>query len=199
MKIIGINCSPRRGKTTFFALEQCLKAARDAQPGIETEIIELGGMTIRGCSACNRCKSGFECGIDDDFAQLCPRLASEDVRAMVIGTPVYMGGMTSQCKAFLDRSVLFRRNGFLFRNRVGGVLAVGGVRNGGQELTIRSVHTAMLCHDMIIVGDGMQSAHFGGALYAGIDGGIEKDEEGLITAGNLGRRIVSVIGKELSK
>lgn len=196
MKILGINCSPRKGQTTLYALEQCLNAAREAQPEIETEIIELGGMEIHGCCACGHCNEGLACSIKDDFTKLVSQLGAEDVKAMVIGTPVYLGTMASQCKAFLDRTIMFRRNGFLFRNRVGGVLAVGGVRNGGQELTIQAVHASLLCHDMIIVSDGMKTSHFGGTLYSGVEGGIEKDEDGLATARNLGARIASVISTQ---
>ena len=193
MKILGINCSPCKGKTTFYALEQCLDAARKEQAGIETEIIELGGMNIHGCCACGRCKKMLPCSINDDFTDLIPKLRDNEVKGIVIGTPVYMGTMTSQCKAFLDRTVMFRRNGFLFRNRVGTVLAVGGFRNGGQELTIQAVHAAMLCHDMIVVGDGMNTSHFGASLYSGIEGGIQNDEIGLVTARNLGRRMAGTI------
>jgi len=193
VKILGINCSPRKGKTTFYALEQCLEAARKEQAGIETEIIELGEMDIHGCCACGHCKETFKCSIDDDFAGIIPKLCDDEVKGIVIGTPVYFGTMASQCKAFLDRTVMFRRNGFLFKNKAGAVLAVGGVRNGGQELTIQAVQAAMLCHDMIVVGDGMNTAHFGASLYSGIDGGIKNDEIGLITARNLGRRMAEII------
>lgn len=200
MKILAINCSPRKGQTTFYALEQCMNAARQAQPGIKTEIVELGGMNIHGCSACGHCKKIFDCSIKDDFAKLIPRLANPDIKGFVIGTPVYLGTMTSQCKAFLDRTVIFRRNGVLFRNKAGGVLAVGGVRNGGQELTIQAVHAAMFCHDMLVVGDGVNTSHFGGTLWSGTEGGIENDSYGLETAHNLGRRVAETIrtihGKE---
>ena len=193
MKILGINCSPRKGKTTFYALEQCLEAARKEQAGLETEIIELGEMDIHGCCACGHCKETLKCSIDDDFAGIIPKLCDDEIKGIIIGTPVYFGTMASQCKAFLDRTVMFRRNGFLFRNKVGAVLAVGGVRNGGQELTLQAVQAAMLCHDMIVIGDGMKTAHFGASLYSGIDGGIENDEIGLITARNLGRRMAGII------
>ena len=193
MKILGINCSPRKGKTTFYALAQCLEAARKEQAGLETEIIELGEMDIHGCCACGHCKETLKCSIDDDFAGIIPKLCEDEIKGIIIGTPVYFGTMASQCKAFLDRTVMFRRNGFLFRNKVGAVLAVGGVRNGGQELTLQAVQAAMLCHDMIVIGDGMKTAHFGASLYSGIDGGIENDEIGLITARNLGRRMARII------
>jgi len=52
-------------------------------------------------------------------------------------------------KLFYDRI----RGAFI--NRAGlfaGVLAVGGVRSGGQELTIQSVQAALLCQEMVVVG-----------------------------------------------
>jgi len=103
-----------------------------------------------------------------------------------------LGMMTSQCKAFLDRTVIFRRNGFLFRNKVGAVLAVGGVRNGGQELTIQAVHAAFMCHDMICVSDGFDTCHFGATLFSGGQGGLDADVFGLKTAQNLGRRVAQL-------
>ena len=87
---------------------------------------------------------------------------------------------------------MFRRNGWLLRDKVGGVLAVGGVRNGGQELTLQSVRAAMLCQDMICISDGRDSAHFGAALFSRGPGGVEGDDEGLHTARNLGGRVAEL-------
>jgi len=195
MKIMGINCSPRKGQTTQKSLEVCLKAAREESSDIKTGIIELAGLDIRGCLACGYCRKQLRCKQEDDFNSLISAINDKELAGIVIGTPVYLGSMTSQCKAFLDRSVMFRRNGSIFRNKVGGVLAVGGVRNGGQELTIQAVRAAMLCHDMICVGDGMSTSHFGAALWSGGPGGIESDETGLETARNLGRRLARVAVK----
>ena len=51
---------------------------------------------------------------------------------------------------------------------------------------------AMLCHDMICVGDGKPVAHFGAALWSGAEGGLAADKEGLETARNLGRRVAEI-------
>jgi len=192
MKIVGICCSPRKGRATFKAMEICLTAAREVDESITAEIIELAGRRIDPCVACNICTKDLICGIDDDFGELIPVLADKDVAAVVIGTPVYFGSMTAQCKAFLDRCVVFRRNGWLLRDKIAGVLAVGGVRHGGQELTLQMVRAAMMCHDMICVGDGRPTGHFGAALYSGGENGIETDADGLETARNLGRRVAEV-------
>jgi multimeric flavodoxin WrbA len=87
---------------------------------------------------------------------------------------------------------MFRRNGFLLRNKVGGVIAVGGFRNGGQELAIQAVQAAMLVQDMVVVSDGRPTSHYGATLWSGHPDGIEKDTVGLETARNLGKRVVEV-------
>lgn len=192
MKILGICCSPRQGQSTYQAVQTCLAAAAEQAPRVSTSVIELAGLDIHPCQACGGCKNGLACTTEDDFTSLIPTLADTEVIGMVIGTPVYFGTMTAQCKAFIDRCVMFRRNDWIFRNRVGGVLAVGGVRNGGQELTIEAVRSAMLCHDMICVSDGRPTAHFGATVFNAPQGGVETDEFGLETARHLGRRVAEV-------
>ncbi len=192
VRILGICCSPRQGQSTFKAMEACLQSAQETDERVEVKLVELAGKKIGPCTACGVCKKGLICGWDDDFSELIPMLADPDVKGIVIGTPVYFGGMTAQCKAFIDRCVMFRRNGWLFRDKIGGVLTVGGVRNGGQELTLQSVRAAMLCHDMICVSEGRDSAHFGAALFSGGEGGIEADKIGMETAHNLGRRVAEL-------
>ncbi|MCD6391988.1 MAG: flavodoxin family protein [Planctomycetes bacterium] len=192
MKIIGINCSPRKGRTTQESLEICLKAVRNKAGGIETDIIEMADLYIRGCVGCGYCRNQLKCKQDDDFNSLIPVLSNEDVAGIIIATPVYLGMMTSQCKAFLDRTVVLARNGSLLRNKVGGVLAVGGVRNGGQELTIQAVQAAMLCHDMVCVGGGTKAAHFGAALVSDERKGVTCDEIGIETARDIGRRVADL-------
>ena len=192
MKIIGINCSPRKNQTTQKSLETCLDATSKESNKIKTEIIELADLDIRGCLGCGYCKNQLKCKQEDDFNSLIPVLSDEEVVGIIIGTPVYLGTMTSQCKAFLDRTVVLARNGSLLRNKVGGVLAVGGVRNGGQELTIQAVQATMLCHDMVCVGGGTKAAHFGAALVSNEQKGIECDEIGIETARDIGRRVANL-------
>ncbi len=193
MKILGISASPRKDKSTYFLLQQCLEEVRNTSETIGTPIttgvINLAGKKINGCIACGKCQKGVLCSQDDDFQDIIPLLSDPELSGLILATPVYMGSMTSQAKALLDRTVLFRRNGFLFKNKLGGVITVGGSRNGGQELTIQAVHAAMMIHDMIIVGNGQ---HFGGAAWSNHPAGYEGDETGIETAKLTGKRIAEV-------
>ena len=195
MKILGIAASPRKDQSTHFLLEQCFqeieKTSISLNKPVKTEIISLAGKQINGCIACGKCKKGVLCSQQDDFQDLIPILAGAELKGIVLATPVYMGSMSAQAKAFLDRTVLFRRNGFLFKNILGSVLTVGGSRNGGQELTIQAVHAAMLIHDMVLVGDGL---HFGGTAWSNHPEGYQKDEAGIETARLTGRRMAEVLG-----
>lgn len=190
MKIIGVAASPRTKQSTSFILEQCLLEAQNTAEkqgvAITTETIDLAGKTVHGCISCGKCKKDLVCSQQDYYQEIIPKLADQEVKGIILATPVYMGSMTSQAKAFLDRSVLFRRNGFLFRNKLGAVITVGGSRNGGQEVTIQAVHAAMMIHDMIIVGDGL---HFGGTAWSNFPGGYEKDVIGIDTAKATGKRV----------
>ncbi len=191
IKIIGVSASARKNKSTHFLLTQGLDAVREASGNrIATELIDLAALKINGCIACDACKQkGVMCSQRDDFQTLIPKLADDAVAGIILATPVYMGSMTSQAKAFWDRTVLFRRNGFLFKNRLGGAIAVGGSRNGGQELTLQGVHAAMMIHGMIIVGDG---AHFGGAAWSNHPDGYQGDDEGIASARDLGRSMAEI-------
>jgi len=190
--IIGLCCSPRPQKTTYEAMSACLAAAGEAE-GVSTRLIELAGKTIGPCQACGTCKEELICAIDDDLSEFIEIFQDPAFAGLIIGTPVYFGMMTAQCKAFLDRSAVFRRNGWMLRDKIGGVLAVGRFRNGGQELTIQAVQTAMFCHDMVCVSDGRPTAHFGAALWSGGEGGLAADKQGLETARNLGRRVAEMV------
>ena len=195
MKIVGISCSPRKGKSTRYALEVCLQAVKETVQEAETMLIEIAEMKINGCIACGKCTKVLECSQEDDFVKMIPIFSDSELAGLVVATPVYFGSMTSQCKAFLDRCVMFRRNGFLLQNKVGGVSAGGGFRSGGQELTIQSVHTAMLVQDMVVVSEGRPTSHYGATLWSGHPDGIEKDTFGLETARSLGKRVAEVAAK----
>jgi multimeric flavodoxin WrbA len=195
MKIVGISCSPRKGKSTKVALETCLQAVKETVPDAETLLIELSELKMNGCVACGKCMKVLECSQEDDFAKMIPILSDPALAGLVMATPVYFGSMTSQCKAFLDRCVMFRRNGFLLRDKVGGVIAVGVVRNGGQELAIQAVQGAMLIQDMIVVSEGRPTSHYGATLWSGHPDGIEKDAFGLETARSLGKRVAEVAAR----
>lgn len=189
IKILAISCSHRKGKTTAAALGVCLQAAKEVGPRIETELIELAGLKIDGSVAAG---VPLAPGERDDFPTLVPKLADPKVRGIIIGTPVYFGNMSSLCRAFLERCIVLYQDKLALSNKVAGVVAVGGTRNGGQEVTIQSVQISLFCNEMILVGNGRPGPRHGATVWSGAEGGVLKDEIGMTTVKALGRRVAEV-------
>ncbi|MEN6428581.1 MAG: flavodoxin family protein [Phycisphaerales bacterium] len=189
IRIVAVSCSPRKNQSTAASLRVCLEAAGQVSSRIETELIELADFKINGSLAAG--VAGPE-GDQDDFPKLAPRLADPNVRGIILGTPVYFGGMSSLCKAFLDRAIVLWQDDFVLSNKVAGVLACGGTRNGGQEVTIHAVQVSLFCQEMILVGNGRPGPRIGATVWSGAEGGVLKDEFGMTTAKALGRRVAEV-------
>ncbi|MBN2434741.1 MAG: flavodoxin family protein [Spirochaetes bacterium] len=193
MKVTAISASPRKDQMTHSVLKKILNKVQLLNSEVTTELITLAQKKISPCNACGYCNSNYSCNIDDDMSLLIESLKNEIPDVIIFGTPVYMGSMTAQAKAFLDRTVVFRRNNFALKNIIGCAVAVGGSRNGGQEITIQSVHAAMLIHGMIVIGDSSPTAHFGGTGWAKVSGGYQNDAEANATYDSLAERITETL------
>jgi multimeric flavodoxin WrbA len=180
LKIIAVNCSARKGKTTAAALQICLDAAKAVSPKIETQLIEVAGLKMDPPAQ----------GQEDEWASVVKALSDPQTAGIIVGSPVYYSNMSAVCKVFLERLGSVRK-AFTLSNKVGGVVAVAGARNGGQEQTIRSIQATLMAHEMIVVGDGRPAAHQGATLQNTKDD-ISGDEWGINTAKGLGKRVAEV-------
>ena len=63
MEVLMLNGSPRVNGNTSIALAEMEKVF--LKNGIETEIIQVGGMTVSGCKSCGYCFKNGKCAIDD--------------------------------------------------------------------------------------------------------------------------------------
>jgi len=190
VRVVGLACSPRKGKTTATAVGAALEAARGVSGRVETELIDCGGLEFSGWSGGATPAAGKEV-LDDFTAEVLPVLKGPGVGGLIIGSPVYFRSMSSLCKALLERLAVLRKPSLLLADKAVGALAVGGYRNGGQELVIEQITTAMLCHEVLVVG-GKPRAHQGATLWNAYKDDITKDEFGMDTARKLGVRVAEV-------
>ncbi len=186
VRILGIACSPRKGKTTSTAVAAALEAAEKADPIIATELIDLGGTTMSGWQGGAAPKQGSP--TDPAFAAILPKLRDPSVGGWIIGSPVYFRSMSALCKAFLEQCAVLRSPRLLLASKPLGALAVGAFRHGGQELVVQQIQTAMLCHEVAVVG-GKPKAHQGATLWSRGKDDITGDELGMDTARKLGIRV----------
>jgi len=99
----------------------------------------------------------------------------------------------------MDRTLPLRRQGMKLRNKIGGAIAIGASRNGGQEHVCSAIHNFMLLHEMVVVSDTI-TAHFGGIAVGGHEeNAVSLDEKGLETVRNLGRRIADLLSSKSSE
>ncbi len=186
VKILGISCSPREGKTTATAIKASLDAAKKVDRRIEVELLDLGGLDISGWFGGAKPTEGRQ--ITDGFDLILPKLRDPNVGGWIIGSPVYFRSMSALCKVFLERCAVLRKPKLLLADTAVGVLAVGAFRNGGQELVIEQLQSVLLCHEVMIVG-GKPGAHQGATLWNAYKDDITKDEFGMDTARKLGIRV----------
>ena len=85
MKVLLINGSPRKDGNTTIALDEMVKVFESE--GVETEVVQIGNMDIRGCIACNTCATKGQCVFDDVVNELAPKF--EEADGLVIASPVY--------------------------------------------------------------------------------------------------------------
>lgn len=190
IKIVALACSLREGKSTAASLKLCLEAAKAVNPdAIETELIDLAPMSIPAEPAAGL---PLKPGHQDDFPDLASKLSDPAVRGIIIGTPSYFSNMSSLCKAFLERCMVFRKNDFALGNKIGGVLAIGGSRSGGgQELAIQSVLAALMSQGMLVVGENKPLSHGGASVWNSGDDFLQ-DEMNRKTIESLGQRVAEV-------
>ena len=187
--ILGINGSPNHDGNTVFLLKEALAAARES--GAKTELLHvaeiLQGVEPPFCEICSSTCDGV-CGEGNKLGEAFDLLHRVD--GIIMGSPVYFGTLSGQLKAFWDKTRVLRREKALL-NVVGGAIAVGGGRFGGQETTLKAIHDMMLVQGMIIVGDGYREFDCGHQGACAQRPAME-DENGRKRAHILGRHVLEV-------
>ncbi len=103
MKTIILNGSPRKNWNTAMLLKEAEKGAREA--GSETEYIDLYDLQFTGCRSCMACKrkdgERCKCFWKDDLSPVIDHIFQAD--SLIIGSPIYLGDITSQVHALIER------------------------------------------------------------------------------------------------
>lgn len=143
LTLIGIMGSPRIGSNTDLLLDQVIEGARAA--GAHAEKIVVVRSRIAPCEEDYGCLTDGNCVIRDDMDDIYPKLLGAD--AVVVASPIFFYGLTSQIKALIDRcQALWIRKHILNRPppdsaRKGAFIGVGATRGErmfeGSILTVK--------------------------------------------------------------
>jgi len=182
-KIIAINGSHRAGKTCAQALGVVFEAIQNADPTLETELVELASLKI-GMPVVGGTQE------PDDIDPLFKIIVDPSCVGLVVASPVYFGLPSARLVAMIDRMSPLR-SVWALKNKIVGLVAVASARNGGQETVIQGMMKALVAQQMILAVDGAPSSHWGATLWNQKDS-IMEDEYGIGTAKNLGARVAEL-------
>jgi multimeric flavodoxin WrbA len=100
MKVVALNGSPHEDGVVRKGI--AVMAAELKKEGIDTEIIHVGRLHVRGCIDCRQCRDLGRCVFNDDpVNEYAEKINRAD--GLILGSPVYYGSIAGAFKAFLDR------------------------------------------------------------------------------------------------
>lgn len=188
MKVLMLNGSPRKGGNTSLALEEMRKIFEALD--VETQIVQVGNMDIRGCIACDRCAETGKCAFDDIVNELAPIF--EEADGLVVASPVYYASANATLMATLHR--LFYSTHFDKTMKVGA--SVVCARRGGCSATFDELNKFFTITNMPIA-----SSQYWNSIHGRLPGDADMDEEGKQTMRVLARNMTFLmrsiaLGKE---
>ena len=176
MQVLMLNGSPHPRGSTDAALREM--EAVFHQEGIQTEIIHVGNLPIRGCVACGGCRKTGKCVFDDIVNEIAEKFRASD--GLVVGSPVYYASANATLVALLQR--LFHSTAFDKTMKVGA--AVASARRGGLTATFDELNKFFTISGMPVAS---------GQYWNGIHGNnaeeARRDAEGLQMMRTLARNM----------
>ena len=181
MKVLLINGSPNAKGSTYTALTEV--AGELEKAGLETEILHVGHLDIRGCIACRKCKTTGKCVFDDIVNETAAKLAEAD--GIVIGSPVYYAAANSTLVSFVTR-LFYSTPGIDKTMKVGA--AVVSCRRGGASATFDELNKFFTISQMPVV-----SSKYWNSVHGNNAEETKQDLEGMQVMRLLGRNMAFMI------
>ena len=181
MKVLLINGSPHASGCTHRALKEVESVLHTYD--IETEIIQVGQMCIRGCIACGKCRELKKCVFDDEVNIVAKKLEHSD--GLVIGSPVYYSSPNGTLISFLDR--LFYSSALIDKRMKVGASIVSA-RRAGTTASFDVLNKYFTISSMPIV-----SSQYWNNIHGNMESEANLDLEGLQTMRTLGHNMAFLI------
>ena len=186
MKVLAINGSPRTGGNTAILIEYVFGELHNE--GISTELYQLGGNKIHGCTDCRKCFKNRDqhCVIKDDVVNECiAKMIEAD--GIILASPTYYTDVTTEMKALIDRAgFVVSANGHILKRKVGA--AVVAVRRMGGIHAFDTLNHFFLYCQMIIPASSYWNVGIGLA-----PGDVNSDKEGIEIMKTLGQNMAWVL------
>jgi multimeric flavodoxin WrbA len=179
MKVVAFNGSARKDGNTAILVNAAFRELK--KEGIKTELVQLAGKNIRGCTACGKCFENKDkrCVVNNDILNDCiEKMLDSD--GVILASPTYFSDVSAAMKALMERAgFVARANDDMFRRKVGA--AVIAVRRGGAIHAFDTLNHFFFISQMIVPGSSYWNVGIGLA-----PGDVKADDEGIATMKTLG-------------
>jgi multimeric flavodoxin WrbA len=179
MKVVAFNGSARKDGNTAILVNAVFRELK--KEGIRTELVQLAGKNIRGCTACGKCfdNKNRRCVVNNDILNdYIEKMLDSD--GIILASPTYFSDVSAGMKALIERAgFVARANDDMFRRKVGA--AVVAVRRGGAIHAFDTLNHFFFISQMIVPGSSYWNVGIGLAK-----GEVKADDEGIATMKTLG-------------
>ena len=179
MKVVAFNGSARKEGNTEAMIQRVFQELDNE--GIQTELIQLSGRTLKGCIACMNCFKNRDqrCSVTNDDMNFCIEKMF-DADGIILGSPTYFTDVSTEMKALIDRAgMVALANDFALKRKCGA--AVVAVRRAGSIHVFDTMNHFFTINQMIIPGSSYWNMGIGHEK-----GEVREDSEGMETMKNLG-------------
>ena len=188
MKVVAFNGSARKDGNTALITQQVLSELE--KEGIDTELIQLAGMRIQGCTECSECFETHDkrCVVTSDSVNdyIAKMLEADGI---ILSSPTYFADITPELKALIDRAgMVARANEDMFQRKIGA--AVVTMRRAGAIHAFDSINHFFFIGQMIVPGSSYWNIGIGRAV-----GEVRDDIEGVETMKTLGQNMAWLLKK----
>ncbi|MDE6581476.1 MAG: flavodoxin family protein [Duncaniella sp.] len=181
-KVLLVNGSPHINGCVARAFDELEKTLNEC--GVSTERINVANKDVRGCIACNYCRTHGKCVFNDIVNETAPKLNEAD--GLIVGSPVYYAGANGQLLAFMDR-LFYSTSGTVDLNQKIGASVISS-RRAGSTSAFDEINHYFTIKSMPIV-----SSTYWNEVHGFTAEDVEADLEGLQTMRNLGRNAAFLI------
>jgi len=180
MKVLMLNGSAKTNGNTMIALTEVGEQLK--KEGIDYEIFQIGGGSIRDCIGCQRCTDKGCVFEDDPVNKFIAKLKEAD--GLVIGTPVYYAHPSGRILSFLDRVFYSSSACFAFKPAASVAIA----RRGGTTASFDVLNKYFGISQMPVAG-----STYWNIAHGTVPGEASEDPEGMQTMRNLARNLAWMI------
>ncbi len=181
-KVLLVNGSPHIKGCVARAFDEIENILHEC--GVETERINVGNKDIRGCIACNYCRTHGKCVFNDIVNDTVQKFNEAD--GLIVGTPVYYAGANGQLHAFLDR-LFYSTSATVDKTMKVGATVVSS-RRAGSTSAFDEINKFFTICSMPVV-----SSTYWNEVHGFCAEDVEADLEGLQTMRNLARNMAFLI------